>query len=106
MRPHRRNGIVGYSRIANSDQHAFLHTHGVMHDLNDATLINGAGWILRDALVINDSGQILGTGLNPTTGLLETVILTPVPVVLSQLVVSPNAVVGGYSTTGIVTISR
>ncbi len=98
--------IVGESQTANNGgTHAFLYTHGVMHDLNSIDLLNGAGWTLITAGAINTNGQIVALALNPT-GQAETVILTPVPVILTQLSINPPALVGTFSATGIVTLSR
>jgi len=98
--------IVGQANTSAGPLHAFLFSHGVMNDLNSATVINGTGWTWYDAKVINDSGQIVGHGINPTTQQLEIVILTPVPVILTSLTINPSTIPGGNSTTGTVTLSR
>jgi probable HAF family extracellular repeat protein len=54
--------VVGYSWLADGDQHAFLYTGGKMLDLNSLIPAN-PGWELLTAYSINDSGQITGEGL-------------------------------------------
>lgn len=103
--------IVGWSYSSASMLHAFIYTKNTLYDLNNASLWNQAGvvqsgWVLTEADAINDRGQIVGLGKNPATGLTEIVELTPVPVVLTSLTVNPNSVVGGQTTTGVITLNR
>lgn len=53
--------IVGSSMTAVGAQRAFLHSGGVMYDLN-SLIPDGSGWLLIAATGINDNGQIVGTG--------------------------------------------
>ena len=56
--------VVGYCFTSGSD-HAFLYSNGIAQDMN--TLIPASsGWTLEDAYGINDSGQVVGTGVNPS----------------------------------------
>jgi probable HAF family extracellular repeat protein len=54
--------IVGTSGTATEPEHAFLYAKGKMLDLNDIAAVKKAGWILRIANAINNSGQIVGYG--------------------------------------------
>lgn len=62
--------IVGYcyndANLATQGmtEHAFLYRNGVMYDLN--TLYPTSGWTLSAATGINDSGQIVGSGIDPS----------------------------------------
>jgi probable HAF family extracellular repeat protein len=70
--------VVGYlSTTATSPgaDRAFVYDGSVMYDLN-SILLDGTGWLLRDAVDINDAGQIVGHGFH--NGLGATFILTPV----------------------------
>jgi probable HAF family extracellular repeat protein len=57
--------------------HAFLYCDGTMSDLNEQLLPGGPVWTLTAAYGINDSGQIVGTGINPE-GQEHAFLLTPV----------------------------
>jgi len=75
--------VVGYSYInaLNSDQHATLWNGTSVIDLNsllDANAVS-AGWVLRDATGINDSGWITGNAVNTVTGDEHAFLLTAVP---------------------------
>jgi probable HAF family extracellular repeat protein len=54
--------VVGSSWVTgNLVTHAFIHSGGVMIDLNRLLLAN-SGWTINAAYGINDSGEIVGTG--------------------------------------------
>jgi len=57
--------VVGSSAIneSGSVSHAFLHSGGVMHDLNNL-IPTGSNWELMEADKINDGGQIIGVERN------------------------------------------
>lgn len=70
------NGLAAYSSsasdindegviVGNANGYAFLYANGQLHDLNSlyASILNG--WYLTKASAINNSGQIVGTGINP-----------------------------------------
>jgi probable HAF family extracellular repeat protein len=63
--------VVGWSSITgNAGEHATLWNGTAITDLNtflDASSVN-AGWVLRQALGINDSGAIVGLAANSKTG--------------------------------------
>ena len=57
--------MVGSYTTSGGSDHAFLYSDGTEQDLN--TLIPASsGWTLEDAYGINDSGQVVGTGVNPS----------------------------------------
>ena len=65
--------IVGWSLSAGGAQHAFLHSGGIMIDLNNfVTLPSGASAV--DAFGINDLGQIAVAGSDG-----HAYLLTPAP---------------------------
>ena len=69
--------VVGVSLTSSGSdarQHAFLYSEGAMYDLN-SLLAPGFGSILKDALGINDSGQIVANSSN------HAYLLTPVTTV-------------------------
>lgn len=67
--------IVGTSDVANGN-HAFIWDDVVgMRDLNNLVDASGLGWTLTSARSINASGQIVGTGINPS-GLTRGFLLT------------------------------
>ena len=75
--------VVGYSEISNGINHAFLWNGTALIDLNsflDASMVS-AGWVLRVARGINDSGSIVGHAENTTLGIGEAFLMsvTPVP---------------------------
>ena len=53
--------VVGYSITGGGQSHAFLWQNGTIADLN-TLLPTNSGWELFDALLINDSGRIVGDG--------------------------------------------
>lgn len=71
-----RNQIVGASVSTSKNKlHAFLHSNGVMYDLN-AFLAPNAGWELYRAYSINDRGQIVGIGFRESGA--HAFLMTPV----------------------------
>ena len=59
-----RGQIVGAALAADGTSRAFLHTAGVMHNLNEM-IPSDSGWTLQIAVAINDAGQIVGDGVAP-----------------------------------------
>jgi probable HAF family extracellular repeat protein len=55
--------VVGDSLAADRDFHAFIWQDGVMADLN-SQVPAGSGWLLRSAMDINESGDIVGYGFH------------------------------------------
>jgi probable HAF family extracellular repeat protein len=55
--------VVGSAQIATGESHAFVHSDGVMRDLN-GLIPAGSGWVLQEATSINDKGQIVGNGFH------------------------------------------
>lgn len=65
--------------VGTSGNHAVLFTAGTVIDLNSflsASDVN-AGWVLESASGINDSGWIVGTAFNASTGIEHAFVLTP-----------------------------
>jgi probable HAF family extracellular repeat protein len=56
---------------------AFVILGGTNYILGALTITGGSGWPLIAATGINDSGQIAGTGINPTDHAQHAIILTP-----------------------------
>ncbi|MEJ7711858.1 MAG: DUF3466 family protein [Pyrinomonadaceae bacterium] len=54
--------VVGSSRTASKEMHAYLYKNGVIYNLN-YLLPAKAGWTLTEARSINDDGQIVGFGV-------------------------------------------
>ena len=70
--------VVGFSRTASGDDHAFTYLDGLMQDLNG--LIDPAlGWALTGAMDVNNVGQIVGWGM--FEGQQRAFLLTPVSAV-------------------------
>lgn len=70
-----RGAIVGYSGTVNNAAEGFLHTDGVMWNLNDL-LVEGSGWTVLYAFDINNAGEIVGRA--ERNGEIHGVLLTPV----------------------------
>jgi probable HAF family extracellular repeat protein len=68
-------GPPGYC-IAGSVCRAFLYSNGTMQDLNTLVDNSAAGWKLKEASGINDSGWIVGTGQG--SKLFNAFLLTPI----------------------------
>jgi probable HAF family extracellular repeat protein len=68
-------GPAGYC-IAGISCRAFLYSNGTMQDLNTLVDSSAAGWKLKEAAGINDSGWIVGTGQGPK--LFNAFLLTPI----------------------------
>jgi probable HAF family extracellular repeat protein len=79
--------VVGYSWLADGEQHAFLYDDGKMLDLNSLIPAN-SGWELLDAYGINDAGQITGEGLY--NGQLSAFLLTDPPAGLPGIAAVPE----------------
>jgi hypothetical protein len=71
-------------------QHAFLYSGGSMLDLNSLLPAN-SGWVLTQASVINDSGQIAGGGIN-NAGQLHAFLFDAQATIAS---LSPNSAMAG-----------
>ncbi|OAI23096.1 hypothetical protein A1356_18350 [Methylomonas koyamae] len=71
--------IVGDITAANGDLRPFLYANGTMADLNTLIALD-SGWSLLSAAGINNSGQIVGSGINPE-GYQRAFLLTPVAAV-------------------------
>lgn len=70
--------VVGFSRDASGDDHAFTYIDGLMQDLNE--LIDpGLGWALTGAMDVNNVGQIVGWGM--FEGRQQAFLLTPISAV-------------------------
>ena len=72
-----RGQVVGWAGFLGEGMGAFLYSDGAMVDLN-ALVGPSSGWTLQEATGINDSGQIVGTGTNPS-GQYDAFLLTPSP---------------------------
>jgi probable HAF family extracellular repeat protein len=68
---------VGWSTTSSGAQHGFLYMNGAMTDLNALGASGSSGWVMWDAMVINDEGQIVGHATNTASGQTEIYILTP-----------------------------
>ena len=78
-----RGEIVGYSRDATGLLHAFSYRNGVMRSLNNKPC---------SATAINDAGQIVGSGLTPSTNFLTLPPLSPpiLPPFTNPIVIWPT----------------
>ena len=81
--------IVGWASTG-AGNHAFLHTGGVMYDLNDL-VVNGTGWTLSVAYDMSDTGYIVGRGW--CSGEEHAFLLVPESTTLSLLALAGAALV-------------
>jgi len=79
------NQVVGWTEFAYpTGERARLWIDGAGHNLEDL-IVNESGWVLRRAMDINDSGQIVGSGWNPagdSVGFLLTIVPEPTTLAL------------------------
>jgi probable HAF family extracellular repeat protein len=88
--------IVGVSYInANGDSHAFLYFNGQIYDLNNLLFNRTSGWELTGAAGINDTGQIIGTGFNPS-GQYRAYLLNPLNSGSVQVISTPQPALPTY----------
>lgn len=73
--------VVGFAVASDGSPLATLWQGGMAIDLNTVAAAAGlpAGWVLRNALDINESGAIVGIATQTGTGLTHAYLLSPVP---------------------------